>query len=433
MARITRGTAKAMSNRETNFQREQGCKTRFLQPLFSVTGGTVSHTSIPWRVTSELWKSEAQSYQILQSICTRWLATQLEPIPLSSHPNFTPDTDVSIIIPLVGLPSATFLEAIETWITNSPLEIIVVTPESNYHSLQSAVKHIPHQNTHLAITTVPKASKRQQLSRGITKARGSILVLADSDVLWQPTLLVHLLAAFEDPTIGGVGPFTKIVRKHNSIPEFIMHRRFVQRYRHIAATFIVDGHLICLSGRTAAYRAQILKDETFLREFTNDYWKGNLLDSGDDAFITRWIQERGWRAVLQVASQAEVFTWASDGWRIVGQWIRWTRNSKRSFWRYLSCWDVFSRQSYFALNMVESLLRPFLSIWFVMGFCSRTLSEKTRFRICSIWICFGLLQCLADFEDWPLSVSGIAISLLMDIYIVVFDVWGILSLSNTAR
>jgi len=49
------------------------------------------------------------------------------------------------------------------------------------------------------------------------------------------------------------------------------------------------------------------------------------------------VQERGWKAVLQVAREAAVSTWASvSTGKLARQWVRWTMNSKRSSWRYLA-------------------------------------------------------------------------------------------------
>jgi cellulose synthase/poly-beta-1,6-N-acetylglucosamine synthase-like glycosyltransferase len=172
--------------------------------------------------------------------------------------------------------------------------------------------------------------------------RRNILVLTDSDVLWQPSLLPYLLAAFQDPSVGSVGSLTKILRNSSisaaKIPESIMHRLFAQRYRQLAAMSVADETLTCLSGRTAAYRSPILQNASFIHQFTHYFWRGDQLsDSSDDAFITRWVQERGWKAVLQVAREATVSTWASvSTGKLARQWVRWTRNSKRSSWRYLA-------------------------------------------------------------------------------------------------
>jgi cellulose synthase/poly-beta-1,6-N-acetylglucosamine synthase-like glycosyltransferase len=238
-----------------------------------------------------------------------------------------------------------FLEAISAWLTNEPTEIILIIPEPNKASLDTTIKSISptKKSTEISIlTNGPSPSKRQQLSLGITSARGNILVLTDSDVLWQPSLLPYLLAAFQDPSVGDVGSLTKILRNSSisaaTIPESIMHRLFAQRYQQLAAMSVADETLTCLSGRTAAYRSPILQNASFIHQFTHDFWRGDQLsDSGDDAFITRWVQERGWKAVLQVAREATVSTWASvSTGKLARQWVRWTRNSKRSSWRYLA-------------------------------------------------------------------------------------------------
>jgi hypothetical protein len=58
----------------------------------------------------------------------------------------------------------------------------------------------------IRVVTVPVASKRLQMVKGILSASSDILVFSDDDAIWpQGTMLTEILACFENLAIGGVG------------------------------------------------------------------------------------------------------------------------------------------------------------------------------------------------------------------------------------
>ncbi len=85
-----------------------------------------------------------------------------------------------------------------------------------------------------------------------------------------------------------------------------------------------------LTGRTALYRGAAVRDEAFLQAFTHDYWLGRyLLDSGDDCFLTQWMQAQGWEIRFQSAPEAAVLSTANETWGFTKQCVRWQRNTLR--------------------------------------------------------------------------------------------------------
>ena len=178
------------------------------------------------------------------------------------------------------------------------------------------------------------------MARGLERAKGSIIVFVDDDVLWQPQLLRYLLACFEDQTVGGAGSRHRAylteqeLSRASSIWQRLADRRLVRRNRSLAATNYIDGGVTCVSGRTAAYRSEILQAPIFTQSFTHDFWLGvYLLDPGDDTFCTRWLIANGWHIKIQTASEAEIYTEVLDSPLFLTQLLRWARNSKRSFIR----------------------------------------------------------------------------------------------------
>lgn len=292
-------------------------------------------------------------YKTLQRELTISISKWLKPVPILSKPTFNPTKNVSVIVPTVD-PDSRLTLALLSWVATQPLEIIIVTTQENMCLVQDRITAALGSGdigrTVLIVSCVPKAGKRLQLAHGIKKARGSVLVLADDDVFWQPIILHSLLACLEDPQIGGVGTRQRAdysQDKTSSVWSYLADRRLLRRNDKCALTAYCNNSVTCLSGRTACYRAHILKDPAFLHSFTHDFWLGYFrLDSGDDTFITRWLLAREWRLMMQVDPQAEIITSTLKSSLFLSQVLRWSRNSKRSslrciftlpqLWRYVS-------------------------------------------------------------------------------------------------
>ena len=252
--------------------------------------------------------------------------------------------NVSVIVPTIN-PDCRFPEAFTTWYRNAPREIIIVTTDAyldKIHGLvRGALQAIPQNiGTSVDIYSIPRPSKRKQMAYGITRAVSEIFVLCDDDAFWPTTeLLPNILTCFKNADIGGVGTlqFARLPRDRTAtVWETLAAQRLRRRNLSIMKSNGLDGSVTCLSGRTAAYRASILKNKSFLQSFTNDLWRGKYrLDSGDDTFITRWLYSQGWGIKIQTSPMANIDTIVLDSADFIRQQLRWTRNSRRSFIRCL--------------------------------------------------------------------------------------------------
>lgn len=68
-----------------------------------------------------------------------------------------------------------------------------------------------------------------------------------------------------------------------------------------------------------------------MEAITNDRWNGQLMNTGDDVFLTRWLQTEGWDIAVQNAPQAEITTLVMRDSGFLYQMIRWQRNAIQSF------------------------------------------------------------------------------------------------------
>ena len=161
-----------------------------------------------------------------------------------------------------------------------PAELILVTTHDKRKALDNLVQSLGHANVRVLHT--PIANKRLQVCEALPKVQTPIIVMADDDVTWPSTMLPWILAPFEDPKIGGVGTCQRVRREPNGSlavrcwnwlgAAYIERRNF-----EISATHNIDGGTSCMSGRTGAYRAEILPSHEFLHGFKNEKWR--TLDS----------------------------------------------------------------------------------------------------------------------------------------------------------
>ena len=279
------------------------------------------------------------------------IGTSLEPIPLPNEPRYHASRDVSLVVPTIGFDKD-LVVSVRSWLSNHPKEIIIVTSEKFIDALIELVHgelSVEERKT-IQLLSCPLANKRRQLVAGIQKATGEIIVFADDDVFWPPSVLTYMLAGFEaDESVGAVGGFHRARRQNTPAAfqfngwEALAARRLWLRKIDVSASVRLDGGIPCISGRTAAYRAAVVQDPNFQHLFTNEYWLGRWrLNSGDDQFMTRWVIDQGWRARIQSAPEAEIETTVLPSALYLRQWMRWNRNAQRSYSKRL----LLSSQTY---------------------------------------------------------------------------------------
>jgi cellulose synthase/poly-beta-1,6-N-acetylglucosamine synthase-like glycosyltransferase len=123
---------------------------------------------------------------------------------------------------------------------------------------------------------LPASQQAETTGRRNSEGNGEIIVFADNDVFWPPYVLTYMLAGFEtNESIGTVGGFHRACRQNTPAAaefngwEALAARKLWLRKVDVSASFRLDGGIPCISGRTAAYRATIVKDVKFQDCFTN--------------------------------------------------------------------------------------------------------------------------------------------------------------------
>ncbi|KAI8576388.1 hypothetical protein K450DRAFT_257062 [Umbelopsis ramanniana AG] len=303
------------------------------------------------------------------------------PLQPKEYPTYTAEHDVTIIVPTIDAGEE-FKIAARSWLACRPKEIIIITETKMRGPLQELANEVDPSK--IRVLTVAKANKRLQMVAGINATSTEILVFADDDAIWKPTMLDYILACFEDLKMGGVGTCQTVhavnPNGHQTVWEVLAGFRLSIRNIEVAASTHIDGGVCCLSGRTAAYRTLILKDPAFQYGFTNDLWLGKYpLNSGDDKYLTRWMVSHGWNTFIQVTPEAELYSTFKNNWRFIKQVLRWTRNTWRSDFRSLFTERyIWRRHPYVAFTMVDKIFNPITLLSGPILVCIFAIEQKDK-------------------------------------------------------
>lgn len=239
-----------------------------------------------------------------------------------------------MVIPSLHGDGEDLLETIRSILGTEPFEIILITINANLRRAEEMVKNMS--TSKIRICSVRHPNKRRQMVHAIPLIQTEVTIFADDDVTWPKKLLPWMLAPLEDERYGGVGTNQRLRRADapslaKRLWGYLGALYLERRNFDCAACMYMDGGLPCLSGRTVAYRTNVLVDKAFIHGFTNEEWLGQYqLNADDDNFITRWLVSHGKRIAYQYHKEAEVQTTLETNSRFLKQCLRWSRSNWRS-------------------------------------------------------------------------------------------------------
>lgn len=264
--------------------------------------------------------------------------------PILEKPTYT-SSDVTVIIPTIHHHFPELRHSLQSVLACKPAKLILVTTWNKFGALEQLAKSLRFtaaQETEIEVLHVDKANKRLQTCEALKgdHVKTPIIITADDDVEWPSTLMPWILAPFEDPAIGGVGTCQRVkriwdqdimARVYNWLGAAYIERRNFE----ISATHNIDGGTSCMSGRTGAYRASILKSHDFMEGFQTERWGKYNLNADDDNFVTRWLVSHQWKTWIQYEPECEIETTLENGVKFLFQCSRWARSNWRSNWTSL--------------------------------------------------------------------------------------------------
>ncbi|MBI2641483.1 right-handed parallel beta-helix repeat-containing protein, partial [Candidatus Roizmanbacteria bacterium] len=245
--------------------------------------------------------------------------------------NYRPKTSVykgkvSIVTPVYNENPSIFQSALNSWAENNPSEIIAVIDYSDTQCIEVFKKFSKNfARTVLIVTRTP--GKRPALADGIKKAKHEIIALVDSDTIWDKGVIKNGLPPFEDQKVAGVGTYQNVLEPKTfaqKIFDVQLDLRYLVEYPFLAVS---GDALICLSGRTAFYRRNVILP--MLPKLVNETFMGRPVISGDDKTLTYLVLEAGWKVAYQ--SNSHVYTPGMEDLKsYLLQRLRWSRNALRA-------------------------------------------------------------------------------------------------------
>jgi N-acetylglucosaminyltransferase len=221
--------------------------------------------------------------------------------------------------------------SVRSWLRSGVEELLLVIPAEDANVARA--RRLFASDPRVRILVARTTAKRPNIALGIRAATKPIVVLADSDTLWAPDLLANLMQPFADPRVGGVAARPRALAAESSVWRQIADWLFDAKYLRQVPAMASVGAVSCLSGRTVAYRRDVLL--AVLPGLVDDTFAGTTCVSGDDGRLTWLVLQRGYRTAYQ--QNAVIQTMAPETTRgFAMQRLRFARNDYRNYLRAFS-------------------------------------------------------------------------------------------------
>jgi N-acetylglucosaminyltransferase len=234
-------------------------------------------------------------------------------------------TSTSVVVPSYREDAEILATCARSWLSQDPSEVIVVVDVADT-DCQAALAAI--EDPRLNVMVFRHEGKRSALGVGIRAARGEVVVLSDSDTRWEPGLLAAVQMPFVDPMVGAVGTQQNVYQRTTSVWRRVADWMVNLRYYDYVPAMGRKGAVICVSGRTAAYRRSVILP--VLPNLEHEFFMGRRCVAGDDGRLTWLVLASGYQTVHQRSARA--ISMFPDTFRaFVKQRVRWSRNSARTY------------------------------------------------------------------------------------------------------
>src|SRR3954447_10282025 len=234
-------------------------------------------------------------------------------------------TTTSVVVPSFREDPEVLERCLDTWLAERPTEVIVVLDIQDEEARRRLERR---EDPRLRVVVFPHRGKRSALGVGIRAATGEVLVLCDSDTAWQPGLLSAVQMPFADPGVGAVSTRQNVYRPGwnvwRRVADWIIDLRYLD---YVPATGLA-GAVVCVSGRTAAYRGSAVLP--VLEHLEHEFFLGRRCVAGDDGRLTWLMLASVYRTVHQSSARA-LSMFPDTLSAFMKQPVRWSRNSYRCY------------------------------------------------------------------------------------------------------
>ncbi len=295
-------------------------------------------------------------------------------------------TTTSVVVPSFREDADVLMECLATWLSQNPSEVIVV-PDVEDRAVLERLSRVDDER--LRVMAFEHKGKRSALGVGIRAARGDVLVLTDSDTRWEPGLLDAVQMPFADITVGAVSTRQNVYQRWSNLWRIVADWIIDLRYNDYVPAMARKGAVICVSGRTAAYRRAVVMD--VLPHLEHEFFLGKRCVAGDDGRLTWLVLASGYRTTYQDNARALSMFPASFR-AFCRQRVRWSRNSYRTY--LTAAWQgwLWRVPLISKVTVLQILLTPLtmgMALTYLIG--SRTEATWVSAGLAATWLMGGRL------------------------------------------
>jgi N-acetylglucosaminyltransferase len=301
-------------------------------------------------------------------------------------------TTTTVVVPAFREKVEVLDRCLRTWLSEDPTELIVV-PDMEDLECIALLDRVAATDGRLRVIPFRHNGKRSALAIGMRAATSEIIVLADSDTSWVPGLLAAIQMPFVDPMVGGVGTQQNVYQRTSSVWRRIADWLLNLRYYNYVPAMGRHGGVACLSGRTAAYRASVIKPVIHQMEY--EYFLGKRCISGDDGRLTWLVLAQGYKCTHQASARAES-EFPDNLKMFMKQRVRWSRNSYRCYLTAIWKGWLWRTPIVTRVTVLQILLVPFtigMAIYFLLFYrldLSRPTVHAVLLAVGSIFLSRGI-------------------------------------------
>jgi hypothetical protein len=254
------------------------------------------------------------------------------PVPID-RPQYT-TKDVTVLICTTG-NEVRLVPALRKWLAARPAAIILASVEQARDKLESDIHAIENPLVHLH--TVPHASYREQLIKGLQNVRTDLLVITDDHAFASSKVLQHLVTCFStNAKVGGVTIVRKISPRNGKYltmwESFGAMNQVRRRTLHAALAYFHDGQVLNLAGGFTGVRTSILQSERYYQTLLKETWLDRYkITTGEDNTTTRYIVQNGWKTAFLNSEEASVCSGVCTDAKYMREVKRWSRDTARSY------------------------------------------------------------------------------------------------------
>ena len=319
----------------------------------------------------------------------------------------------SVLVPSYREDPDILLRCLASWLSQDPDEVIIVVDVAD-EECQRVLAEVD--DPRLRVIVFKHSGKRSALGVAIRAARNEIIVFADSDTSWEPGLLDAVQMPFVDPAVGGVGTQQNVYQRTTSVWRRIADWLINLRYYDYVPAMSRRGGVICLSGRTAAYRRSVILPVT--ENLENEFFLGRRCIAGDDGRLTWLTIASGYKTVHQ--SNARAISMFPDSFSaFVKQRVRWSRNSYRCYLTAVWKGWLWRTTTISRITVLQILLTP-LTMGLTMGYLvfNRLDGTARSYVFAAIWLLGGRgIRGISHLRRHPSEIFLLPLTVLMVVMI----------------